>query len=55
MKRNVMDLFIDIKILSPCLELEMIYAQIPEKHDARGILLLAKSGTPVNCLLGNIY
>ena len=33
----------------------MIYVQIPEKHDARGFLLLAKSGTPVNCLLGNVY
>jgi hypothetical protein len=33
----------------------MIYVQIPEKHDARGFLLLAKSGTPVSCLLGNVY
>lgn len=33
----------------------MIYVQIPEKHDAKGFLLLAKSGTPVSCLPGNIY
>ena len=33
----------------------MIYVQIPEKHDAKGFLLLAKSGIPVSCLAGNIY
>lgn len=33
----------------------MIYVQIPEKHDAIGFLALAKSGTPVYCLAGNIY
>ena len=33
----------------------MIYVQIPEKHDARGFLLLAKSGTPVSYLPSNIY
>jgi hypothetical protein len=33
----------------------MTYIQIPEKHDARGFLLLAKSGAPVNCLADNIY
>lgn len=33
----------------------MIYVQIPEKHDAMGFLALAKSGTPVYCLAGNIY
>jgi hypothetical protein len=33
----------------------MIYIQIPEKHDAKGFLLLAKSGTPVSCLADNIY
>ena len=33
----------------------MIYIQIPEKFDAKGFLLLAKSGTPVYCLAGNIY
>jgi hypothetical protein len=33
----------------------MIYIQLPEKHDARGFLLLAKSGAPVSCLSGNIY
>ena len=33
----------------------MLYVQIPEKHDARGFLLLAKSGTPVTCLPDNIY
>jgi hypothetical protein len=33
----------------------MIYVQIPEKHDAKGFLLLAKSGAPVSCLPRNIY
>ena len=33
----------------------MIYVQIPEKHDAKGFLLLAKSGTAVSCLAENIY
>ena len=33
----------------------MIYVQIPEKHDAKGFLALAKSGTPVYCLAENIY
>jgi hypothetical protein len=33
----------------------MIYVQIPEKHDAKSFLLLAKSGTPVSCLPDNIY
>ena len=33
----------------------MTYVQIPEKHDANGFLLLAKSGTPVSCLPDNIY
>jgi hypothetical protein len=33
----------------------MIYVQIPEKHDAKGFLLLAKSETPVSCLAENIY
>jgi hypothetical protein len=33
----------------------MIYVQIPEKHDAKGFLLLAKSGAPVGCLPHNIY
>jgi len=33
----------------------MIYIQIPEKFDARGFLLLAKSGIPVYCLAKNIY
>ena len=33
----------------------MIYIQIPEKFDAKGFLLLAKSGTPIYCLGGNIY
>ena len=32
-----------------------MYVQIPEKHDAKGFLLLAKSGAPVSCLAGNIY
>ena len=33
----------------------MTYVQIPEKHDAKGFLLLAKSGAPVSCLPDNIY
>ena len=33
----------------------MIYVQIPEKHDAKGFLLLAKSGSAVSCLPDNIY
>jgi hypothetical protein len=33
----------------------MIYIQIPEKHDAEGFLLLAKSGVSVTCLPDNIY
>lgn len=33
----------------------MIYIRIPEKHDAKGFLLLAKSGTPVTCLPDNVY
>jgi hypothetical protein len=33
----------------------MIYIQILEKHDARGFLLLAKSGAPISCLPDNIY
>jgi hypothetical protein len=33
----------------------MIYIQISEKHDAKGFLLLAKSGVPISCLPHNIY
>ncbi len=33
----------------------MIYIQISEKHDAKGFLKLAKSGTPVYCLPKNTY
>ena len=33
----------------------MIYIQIPEKHDARGFLLLARSGAPVSCLADSVY
>jgi hypothetical protein len=33
----------------------MLYIQIPEKYDARGFLLLAKSGLPVSCLPRNVY
>ena len=33
----------------------MIYIRIAEKHDARGFLLLAKSGVPVSCLADNVY
>jgi hypothetical protein len=47
--------FLDIKKQSPYLELTMIYIQIPEKHDAKAFLLLAKSGIPVSCLPDNIY
>jgi hypothetical protein len=36
-------------------EFRMTYTQMPEKFDARGFLLLAKSGTPVYCLADNIY
>ena len=40
---------------SPYFEIHMIYVQIPEKHDARGFLLLAKTGAPVTCLADNVY
>jgi len=33
----------------------MIYVQLSDKYDANGFLALAKSGTPVYCLAGNIY
>jgi hypothetical protein len=33
----------------------MIYVRISEKHDAKGFLLLAKSGVPVGCLPDNTY
>jgi hypothetical protein len=33
----------------------MIYIQIPEKQDAKGFLLLAKSGFQVECLPNNTY
>ncbi len=33
----------------------MTYIHIPEKYDAQGFLLLAKSGVPVNCLPDNTY
>ena len=33
----------------------MIYIRIPEKQDAKGFLLLAKSGAPVTCLPDNVY
>ncbi|MBI4519639.1 MAG: hypothetical protein HY701_02285 [Gemmatimonadetes bacterium] len=33
----------------------MVYVQIPEEHDARGFLVLAKSGLPVRCLPDNVY
>ena len=35
--------------------MRMIYVQLPEKHDAKGFLLLAKSGAPVSCLRDNTY
>ena len=40
---------------SSYLETHMIYVQISDKHDAKGFLLLAKSGAPVSCLPDNIY
>lgn len=33
----------------------MTYIQINDRHDARGFLLLAKSGTSVSCLANNVY
>jgi hypothetical protein len=33
----------------------MIYIQIPEKQDAKGFLVLAKSAFPVVCLPENTY
>jgi hypothetical protein len=33
----------------------MIYIQIPERQDAKGFLLLAKSGFAVVCLPENTY
>lgn len=33
----------------------MIYIRIPDKHDAKALLLLAKSGSPVVCLPENVY
>jgi hypothetical protein len=47
--------FLDNMKQSPYLHIQMIYVRIPEKHDAKGFLLLAKSGAPVSCLPGNIY
>ena len=35
--------------------MRMIYVQLLEKHDAKGFLLLAKSGVPISCLPDNIY
>jgi len=47
--------FLDIVVQSSYFEIGMIYVRIPEKHDAKGFLLLAKSGAPVNCLSDNTY
>ncbi len=47
--------FLDILAQSPYPQLRMIYVRIPEKHDAKGFLLLAKSGSPVICLPDNTY
>lgn len=33
----------------------MKYIQISDKQDAKGFIVLAKSGFPVVCLAGNIY
>ena len=33
----------------------MIYVQISDKDDAKAFLMLAKSGSPVICMLNNIY
>ena len=50
-----MSFFLTLQTKAPIFAFKMIYVQIPEKHDAKGFLLLAKSGAPVNCLPGNIY
>ena|SRR3972149_2914536 len=47
--------FLDILTQSSYPPLRMIYVRIPEKHDAKGFLLLAKSGAPVSCLPDNTY
>jgi hypothetical protein len=46
---------LDIVNQSPYFDIHMTYIQIPEKHDAEGFLLLAKSGAPLTCLPDNIY
>ena len=33
----------------------MVFVQIREKHDGKGFLLLAKSGSPIICLPDNVY
>ena len=33
----------------------MIYIRVPNKHDAKAFLALAKSGSPVVCLSNNTY
>ena len=43
----------NVHILS--LMFPITYIQIPEKHDAKGFLALAKSGIPVSCLPENTY
>lgn len=40
---------------SPYRVLIVVYIRISDKHDARGFLLLAKSGMAVTCLPHNIY
>jgi hypothetical protein len=33
----------------------MIHIKIPQKHDAKGFLMLARSGFPIVCLPQNTY
>ena len=47
--------FLDIPLGCSYRKMCMIYVQIPEKHDAKGFLMLAKSGTPISCFRRNIY
>ena len=33
----------------------MVYIQIAERHDAKGFLVMAKSGSSITCLPDNTY
>ena len=33
----------------------MVYIRISERDDAKGFLVLAKSGSPITCLVDNVY